>query len=171
MSVPPEKRHETFVVYCRPMKLWLSTVLFAGIIFAGTLPAFAGLGEDVSSVQADQARFKGTLRSTQAEGYTVHEIKAATGTVVREYVTASGKVFAVAWQGPWPPNMRQVLATYFDSYQTAAKAQHSAHAGRRPLVIEQPGLVVHAGGHMRSYAGHAYIPDMLPQGMSAEAIQ
>jgi hypothetical protein len=134
-------------------------------------PAFAGLGQDVSSVPADQVQMKGTLRSTQTQAYTVHEIRAATGTVVREFVSPSGKVFGVAWQGPWPPNMRQILATYFEQYQRAAQAQMNSRPGRRPLLLEQPGLVVQSGGHMRSFAGRAYVPDMLPPEVSAEAIR
>ena len=149
--------------------------LWAGLLSATmlvmTLPAFAGLGEAASSVPADQAHMQGSLRTTQTEAYTVQEIKAATGTVVREYVSTSGKVFAVAWQGPWPPDMRQILAGYFEQYQKAAQPQANSRAGRRPLLIEQPGFVVQSGGHMRSFAGRAYIPEMLPQGVSAEEIR
>ncbi len=143
------------------------------LIFMTALPAFAGLGEDAGSVQADQARMQASLRTTQAQAYTLQEIQAPTGIVVREYVSpASGKVFAVAWQGPWPPNMQQILASYFDQFQQAAQARAgTARAMRRPLVINLPGLVVESGGHMRSFAGRAYIPAMLPQGVTAEAIR
>jgi hypothetical protein len=133
--------------------------------------AFAALGGTAASVQADQVHMQGTLGTTQSNAYSVQEIKAATGVTVREYVSTSGKVFAVAWQGPWPPSMRQILGTYFDQYLQAVKAQQSLHGGRKPLRIEQPHFVVEAGGHMRSFAGRAYIPDMLPQGVSAEAIR
>jgi len=147
-----------------------ATFLAATLVFIA-LPAFAGLGEDVSSVQADQAHMQGSLRTTQAQAYTLHEIQAPTGTVVREYVSSSGKVFAVAWQGPWPPDMRQILANYFTPYQQAAQARANLHTGRSPLTISQPGLIVQSGGHMRSFAGRAYIPEMLPQGVSAKAIR
>jgi Protein of unknown function (DUF2844) len=153
----------------RPARL-RATILSSTLLLI-SLPAFAGLGEDVSSVQADQAHIQGALRTTQTQSYTVHEIQAATGIVVREYVSSSGKVFGVAWQGSWPPDMRQILANYFEAYRQAAQAQVNAHAGRRPLVIEQPGLVVHSGGHMRWFAGQAYIPEMLPRGVTAEAIR
>ena len=149
-------------------------VSWAAILSASLLmidsPAQAGLGEDASSVQADQAQMLGSLRSTPTQAYAVHEIQGATGTVVREYVSG-GKVFGVAWQGPWPPDMRQILAGYFDRYQRSAQTQVSSRAGRRPLMIEEPGLVVQSGGHMRSFAGRAYVPEMLPPGVSAEAIQ
>lgn len=151
-------------------------VAWAAIISATMLmiasPAFAGLGESATSVQADQAHMRGSLRSTQAEGYAVQEITAASGVVVREYVSpTTGKVFAVAWQGAWPPDLRQVLANYFAQYQQAAQAQANQRAGRRPLVINQPGLVVESGGHLRSFVGRAYLPDMLPEGVKAEAIR
>jgi hypothetical protein len=152
-------------------KLVLWAAILSATMLMIALPAFAGLGEDVSSVQADQAHMQGNLRVTQAQVYTVHEIQAPTGIVVREYVSTSGKVFAVAWQGPWPPDIRQILANYFGQYQQAAQAQANSRAGRRPLVIQQPGLVVQSGGHMRSFAGRAYIPEMLPKGVSAEAIR
>ena len=147
-----------------------ATFLAATLVFIAS-PAFAGLGEDASSVQADQAHLQGALRTTQARAYTLQEIHAPTGTVVREYVSSSGKVFAVAWQGPWPPDMRQILANYFTQFQQAAQVRANLHAGRSPLTISQPGLIIQSSGHMRSFAGRAYIPEMLPQGVSAEAIR
>jgi hypothetical protein len=114
---------------------------------------------------------QGSRRTTVAKSYTVHEIQAGTGTVVREFVSAEGKVFGVAWQGPWPPDMRQVLGGYFDQFVQAARSRGGARMGRRPLVINQPGLVVQAGGHMRAFAGRAYVPEMLPSGVGAENIQ
>jgi hypothetical protein len=63
------------------------------------------------------------------------------------------------------------LANYFEQYLKAAPAQVNSHAGRRPLMIEQPALVVQSGGHLRSFAGRAYIPEMLPQGVGTEAIR
>ena len=82
---------------------------------------------------------QGSLRTAQSEAFAVHEILAPTGIVVREYVSASGKVFAVTWHGPWPSDMRQILANYFEQYLKAAQAQVNSRAGRRPLMIEQPG--------------------------------
>ena len=160
-----------FQCHSGPAKLGLRAAILSAVMLMIALPAFAGLGEDVSSVQADQAHMQGSLRTTQTQAYTLHEIQAPTGIVVREYVSTSGKVFAVAWQGPRPPDMRQILANYFGQYQQAAQVQVNSRAGRRPLAIQQPGLVVQSGGHMRSFTGRAYIPEMLPQGVSAEAIR
>jgi hypothetical protein len=156
-----------------------SRVLVTGaafVVLIGAFPAWASLGGDVSTIQADQVQLQGTRRimaaqSSTGQAYTVHEIQTANGTVVREYAASSGMVFAVAWHGPWPPSMRQLLGSYSDQYTQALKSQSSARAGRRPVVVEQPGLVVHMGGHPRAFAGKAYVPDMLPQGVRAEDIQ
>jgi hypothetical protein len=135
------------------------------------LPALAALGGDLASVQEDQAKMKGTLKTTEAEAYTVHEISASANTVVKEYVSPAGKVFAITWHGQFIPNMQQLLGTYFDQYAQAAKAQRESHPGHRPLNIEQPGLVFQNGGHLRSYVGRAYVPDMVPQGVNVDALQ
>jgi len=135
------------------------------------LPAQAALGGDAASIQADQVHMQGSRRMIAANSYTVHEIQADTGTVVREYVSADGKVFAVTWQGPWMPDMRQILGGYFEQYRVAVQAQNSGHIARRPVMIDQPGLVVQIGGHMRAFAGRAYIPDTLPSGVHVEDIQ
>jgi hypothetical protein len=147
-----------------------AAILYASILLLA-LPAFAGLGENSNSVEADQAHMQGERRITQAASYSVHEIKAPTGTIVREYVSASGQVFGVAWQGPWRPDMQQILASYFETYRQAADAQAKLHTGRQPLVINQPDLVVRSGGHMRAFAGQAYVPSLLPKGVTAATIQ
>lgn len=144
-------------------------------IFLSALPAWAALGGSIASVQADQVHMQGTVRRTASASYTVHEIQSASGIVVREYVASTGEsagtVFAVAWQGPWPPDLRQLLGSYFDQYMQAARAQSAARVGRRPLLIEEPGLVVQIGGHPRAFVGRAYVPGMLPAGVRAEEIR
>jgi len=147
---------------------WPSTIL---LTFALAVPAFAALGGDVSSVEADRAQMNATVAVTESNGYTVHEIKAATGTVVREYVSAEGKVFGITWHGPFIPDMHQFLGTYYQQYLAGVKAHHEAGPGRRPLLIQQPGLVLQNIGHMRSYSGKAYDPGLLPQGIAADAIR
>jgi hypothetical protein len=148
----------------------LATLGVLGCLFAA-LPLWAALGGDAATVQADQVHLQGSLRTIAAQEYSVQEIQSASGTTVREYVTSSGKVFAVAWQGPWPPDLRQLLGSYFDPYIKAARAQNSSRIGRRPLAINQAGLVVQIEGHPRAYAGRAYVPDLLPSSMQVEAIR
>ncbi len=134
-------------------------------------PASASLGGDVTSVQTDQAKMQGSLRTSSNNSYTIHEIQASTGVAVKEYVSPAGKVFAVTWQGPFHPDLRQLLGTYFDQFAQAEQAQRAQRRGHGPMLIQQSGLVVQISGHMRSFLGKAYVPQMLPAGVHAEDIR
>ena len=110
------------------------------------------------------------LRVMQHDGYEVHEVQSPGGTVVDEYVSAAGTVFAVTWHGQFPPPMEQILGTYFQQYSAALQARPRMY-GHRPLNIQQQGLVVQTGGHMRAHFGRAYDPTLLPQGVTVDQIQ
>ena len=131
-------------------------------------PALATLGEDVTTVENDRLKMKAQLRMTAIAGYTVHEIRDADGMVVREYIAPSGKVFALAWNGPLLPDFRQMLGRYFDAYHSGAS---SPRVGRRHLVLEKTDHVVHSNGHMRAFQGNAYVPSLLPPNFSAADIK
>jgi hypothetical protein len=162
----------TSIAKGRTLSIKSKILLVSSVFVVGTsFPAWAALGGDIASVQADQVHMQGTRRVTTAAAYTVHEIQGASGTGVREYVSSEGKVFAVAWQGPYLPDMRQLLGSSFEQYAQAAKAQRSTRMRRGPRLIEEPGLTVEMSGHPRSFSGRAYIPGMLPQGVPAEDIR
>lgn len=144
--------------------------LLSASILLGLLPAFATLGEAVSSVQADQAHIQATQNITQKSAYSIHELKSASGMAVREYVSPGGKVFAVAWHGPFMPDLKQLLGSHFQEYRQALQGQDQ-RARRGPILVQLPDLVVQLGGHMRDFAGRAYLPDQLPSGVSAEEIR
>ena len=157
---------------------WTPAARFARLAFLPltlcVLPssAFASLGGSVTSVDADRVHVEGALmRIVQNNAYALHEIRSASGTMIREYVNSSGTVFAVAWEGPWLPDLRQVLGDHFDHYQAATRARQQARTGRRALVIDEPGLVVQMGGHPRAFTGRAYVPALLPSGIQLESIR
>jgi len=147
---------------------WANVVL---VTFALTLPAFAELGGYADSVETDRARMKATLKVTQTQAYAVHEIKAPTGTIVREYVSPDGRVFGVAWQGPFLPDLSQLLGSFHAQYSDAVRAEKRTYVGHRPVDIRQSRLVVQGGGHMLGHFGRAFVPDMLPEGVSTDAIR
>jgi hypothetical protein len=82
---------------------------------------------------------------------------------LREFVGSDGKVFAVAWNGPAVPNLRQAFGRYFDTYVTAAKGKHTGH---NHLQIQQDDLVVQSSGHMRAFTGRAYLLQAVPSGVN-----
>jgi Protein of unknown function (DUF2844) len=149
-------------------------VLAMGIAVVALAPCFsagASLGGNLTSVRDDQMKMQGTLRTTSSDSYNIHEIQTPSGVVVREYVSPSGNVFGVAWQGRSHPDLHQVLGAYYDQYVQAVQAQRAQRHGHGPLLIEQPGFVVVMGGHMRSLTGRAYIPQGMPAGMHPEEIR
>jgi hypothetical protein len=135
------------------------------------LAARASLGGDLSSVQDDKVKLQGSLQATSKDSYSVQEIQTPNGITVREYVSPAGTVFAIAWQGRSHPDLHQVLGAYYAQYVQAVQARRAQRRGHGPLVIQQPGLVVHMAGHMSSMTGRAYIPTSLPAGVRAEDIQ
>ncbi|MFI5183421.1 MAG: DUF2844 domain-containing protein [Vicinamibacteria bacterium] len=133
--------------------------------------ALASLGGDVATVEADRDEMQGSRTISASRSYSVHELKAPTGTVIREFVSPDGIVFAVAWQGPFMPNLRQLLGDYFEPFSEAAQAQRAHRPGRRPMLVQGAGFVVESGGPMRALFGRAYIPDRLPAAMDEGGIQ
>jgi hypothetical protein len=140
-------------------------------ILASPAALSASLGSDSASVEADRAKLQGTLETTTHESFAVHQIQAATGVTVREYMSPAGKIFAVTWQGPFHPDLQQVLGSYYDQYMQAAKSQLAARHGRGPVLIQQNGLVVEIAGHLRSFSGRAYVQQMLPSDVSLKDIK
>ena len=125
----------------------------------------------MASIQTDQTSLRGSIKHIQANAYMVHEITTSTGIRVREYVSPAGIVFGIAWQGQFIPNLQQLLGAYFGQYAALLKSEHAKHLGRRPLNIQKPGLVVQTGGHMRAYFGRAYIPALVPQGVTQDIMR
>ena len=136
----------------------------SGVLIAVLTPciAAAALGEPEASVQTDALQLRGSINVTEHAGYRLHELQLPSGTKVREFAGADGKVFAVAWNGPVPPNLRQMLGRYFDPLVTAASTKRTSHGH---LQVQTNDLVVQAGGHMRAFAGRAYLPQSVPNGV------
>ena len=143
-----------------------ATFLVGTALLLGSVPppARAGLGQPVASVSADRTRMKGQLRQRSGVGYTVEEITVPSGTVVKEFVSPAGIVFAVSWYGPSMPNLQQTLGSQYFSQLEAAEKTH--RFGHNHVELSGSKLVVHAGGHMRSFYGMAYVPSLLPSGVS-----
>jgi hypothetical protein len=133
-------------------------------------PALAALGGDVRSVNADRELMQGQLLTTPMQQFDLHEITTTGGTVIREYMTPQGKVFAVTWRGPFPPNLQQLFGSYYEQFQTAATSSAQV-ASHRMLSIAAPDFVVQALGRMRSYHGKAFVPSLVPAGVSVAALQ
>jgi hypothetical protein len=146
----------------------------------GGAPMATPAGANVSTLNgaatsgiAKQAAEASTASSaaTSTATYTVRQTTLANGTVVREYVSQAGTVFGVGWTGPQPPDLTALLGTYFPQYVAGVQASHAAGIVHGPAIVEQPGLVVHSGGHMGAFSGQAWLPQDLPAGVTPADIQ
>ncbi len=140
---------------------WMSGALVTGALWCSV--AGATLGEPETSISAETQLNRASLKDSDYGSYRVHEMQLPSGTVLREYAGLDGKVFAVAWNGPFVPNLRQTLGGYFAEF--AAQAG-DAHGTRKHLEVHQPDLVVESAGHMRAHHGLAYLPQSLPSGVT-----
>lgn len=143
------------------------------------LRSAATLGEKAASVARDRAALAAAGAPATAEvraasgaaaTYTVHTFDAG-GSTVREYVSADGTVFAVTWVGRAPPDLDQVLGTYASALR-AALASEGAGLGRRASrQVTTERLVARMAGHARRLSGRVWDPELLPEGVTADAIQ
>lgn len=154
----------------RPGKLSGLALGTALLALSVTLPAFAALGGDATSVDADVVKMKVQSRTaTPVSGYTVSELTLPSGTVVREYISAGGKVFAVTWEGPTLPSLQQTLGSYFETMKAAASVPHGAD--HHHLSVRTSDLVLQTAGHMRAHVGKAYLLSLLPPNFSLDELK
>ncbi len=143
---------------------------FSAVLFATDQRVQATLGESVDSISSDGKVLSAVQRSsTGRNGYTVHEIDYAS-TAVREYVSTSGVVFGIAWKGLIHPDLTQLLGSYAGEYQEAL-LQTPRIKGSRRLRMKTSSVVVEKWGHMRNLQGRAYVPSLIPPGVSVDEIK
>jgi Protein of unknown function (DUF2844) len=164
-SAPAADRPQGFLSYC--LKAALSTSL--GLIMA-TTPVWATLGQSEASVTSDQLQMKSEHRVQSLQGYKIHELTAANGATVREYVSPQGSVFGVSWQGRSAPDMNQVLGTYVNNLQTATPDQTKIQP-RRGIIVKTKDFVYSNFCRMRMCGGSAYVPSLVPSNVSVEVLR
>ena len=157
------------------MRRAITLMLFLSLL-QGAL-AWAALGSAPSNFDGattTQTRMAArSLAATTADStaavYTVSQSTLDSGTIVREYTDANGVVFAVSWKGPTLPDLRTLLGDYF-STMTSAAARHPK-AGHSQLYVNDAAVTIESTGHMRAYAGRAWINARLPAGFNTQDIE
>jgi len=149
------------------LKKMIITVMSA--LWFGAAPAWAVLGESIDSVRSDHQRLQGQLVETARQGYSLHQITAPDGAIVKEYVSPKGKVFGVSWQARTMPDLRQLLGSYFAEFQQ--QASQSSQRRHGPLMVRTEHLVVESGGHMRAFRGRAFVPSLMPDAVTPGVVR
>lgn len=145
---------------------WRASLLVFGLLCP--LVVFAALGEDQSSIDAESVQLHSSRLATAMQGYSVVEMQTPQQVRIRQFVSPAGVVFAVAWRGPFKPDLQLLLGRQFDNYRLARR---DASPRRGVQVIQQPDLVVQSGGRQRSFFGIAYLPGLVPAGVAVGSLQ
>lgn len=138
------------------------------LLFSQCASTHAALGGAPAELGATQAGRTARVMAAGAGSYRMVETTLASGTVIHEYVTQGGVVFAVSWKGPFLPDLRTLLGKHFDTL--TREAARRPKAGHSSVHVERPDVVIVSGGHMRAYAGQAWVAGEFPAGFAADDI-
>lgn len=157
----------------QPMKIFIYIIIFTGLSFASLMvcrTAHATLGEPAESVTSDRKALSAVRGATTVHsGYTIQEVRSDSVTV-REYISPSGIVFGIAWNGLIHPDLAPLLGSYAGEYEEALK-HTPRQRGRRSSTIKGARVVVEKWGQMRNLQGRAYAPALMPPGVTIDEIK
>jgi len=134
-------------------------------------PAWATLGQTLPSGSATPVTRSSAARvnaagtsstATATSSYGVRSTTMNSGTIVSEYATPAGLVFAISWRGPTLPDLSAMLGSYFPTFQAEVAAGRSQRSLGTPLLIQTNGLVVRSRGRMGDFSGQAWAPALVP---------
>jgi hypothetical protein len=130
------------------------------------LASHAALGGAPGAGSSAPKAVRSMLQNTAA--YSVNTSVNADGVTVREYTLPSNVVFAVTWQGPVRPDMTALLGSYFPRFVSAAEARPH---GIGPMIERSSDLVIQSVGRPGNLFGKAYLPRLVPAGVSIDDLQ
>ena len=146
----------------------LIVFLCFGCLWAAT--AYATLGEKVEAPRGTLLAIPSTSASPSSM-YSVHE-SVSNGTQIKEFADSSDIVFAVGWNGPHHPDLQKLFGKHFASFKAAQNRAKTGSAHTRgTLEVKASDIVVRVGGHMGAVRGFAYVPSLVPQGVSVEDLK
>ena len=154
----------------------------AALVIAASGPAHAQLGTTVAIAVAVAAA--GTSSSSNPVDATAPVLHQAANSAVqwqestdanqirvRQYVSSSGQVYAVSWDGPAMPDVAVLLGTWFDRYRQEASAALPNASGLHSSRVSSSDLMVETAVRLRDFSGRAWLPSALPAGVAAADIE
>ncbi len=144
----------------RRIRVSLAALAATCLLSAG---ARAELGGTPASVQMDAQARSTAVTVEHAANFDRHQITQADGSVVREYVSPKGTVFAVTWSGRTTPDLKALLGAHYAAYTAAASKQRPSH---HVLTVDTPELVVTIVRYQHNGSGSASLPGEVPAGVA-----
>lgn len=130
----------------------------------------AALGENIDSIESNRKVLSAVQgNSSVFSNYTVHEIS-SNSTTIREYVSQTGIVFGVAWNGLIHPDLTPLLGSYTGEYREMLLQTPRVY-GRKYLRVKAQNVIVEKWGHMRNLRARAYIPSLIPARVNIDDIK
>lgn len=117
----------------------------------------------ISKVNAVAPLAMGAVGSAQ-------EVQLESGTVLTEYLTLDGTVFAIRWSGPVLPDLSFFLGSSYSDFKLENDRVRTSGNRSAPVHMRLDSLVVNSSGRMKSFVGHAYVPSLVPLGVSIKDI-
>jgi len=153
-------------------KLHMTMTWLILALVLGAEPALGALGQAPAVALASSSppmpavRVFAMTSVARSALYTLHPLQLENGTLVQEYATPAGVVFAVSWRGPVLPDLSLMLGEYFSRFK--AETDQARALGKRgsPVKLVSDKLIVRSSGRMRSFVGNAYVPELVPAGVN-----
>ena len=139
-----------------------SSIIIMALVAAP--PCWAVLGSPPSLT--GPAVQSSTASTASGVSYTDLQSQLPNGTVVHEYANASGTVFAVAWSGPFQPDLKALLGPWFETY--TGQAAQRKDAGHSHMAVRDADLAVVSTGRMGAFQGRAWLASLLPKDFNPE---
>lgn len=158
------------------MKTQFATAgLFSVMLCATHIPAHAVLGETYRNpaVTANPSLPVARIAAASVAGsalYQSHESRLPNGTVVREFADLQGIVFAVTWEGPTLPDLRDLLGNYVANFNKAVELARAQGQRRAAVNLRTNDIVLRSAGRMRAFDGFAYLPGRIPVGVNIDEL-
>ena len=150
--------------------LIITGCLLLAVVLTSRQSALAALGGGADTLTSDRKALQAVSRAPASyAGYTVQEV-VSDATTVREYLAPSGIVFGIAWNGNAYPDLAQLLGSYGNEYAAAQQKAERKFGHRRQRLVTA-NIVVETWGHMRNLRGRAYVPGLVPTGVTVDAIR
>ncbi len=137
------------------------------ILLLAASPAWAVLGGGVADVQGEQLRMHATRAvATNFQGGSVHELRLADGSSIRQYINAQGVVYAVAWSTRVKPNFAQLFGRYAADFNAGAADALRTPGIKRKSSSTMATLLCTRPAGRGAFVGKAWLKSQVPAGSS-----